>query len=108
MTTTPIDERRLPAMYLIWPIHQLPSAPAAVISDGYAVRPCLEHDLGALRAVIDSEEPINDAAWESFRDRIVPGGAFLIIEASSGRPVATASASHNPRATRYYFPFGGE
>jgi mycothiol synthase len=103
-----IDERRLPAMYLVWPIAQLPVAPAAVVSDGYVVRQCLEHDLSALRAVIDSDEPISDQAWESFRDRIIPGGAFLIVEAGSGRPVATASASHNPRATRYYFPFGGE
>ena len=108
MTATMIDERRLPAMYLVWPIAQLPVAPAAVVSDGYVVRQCLEHDLSALRAVIDSDEPISDQAWESFRDRIIPGGAFLIVEAGSGRPVATASASHNPRATRYYFPFGGE
>jgi mycothiol synthase len=103
-----IDERQLPAMYLVWPIHRLPVVPAAVLPDGYVLRPCLEHDLSALRAVIDSDEPINDAAWESFRDHIIPGGAFLIVEAESGRPVATASASHNPRATRHYFPFGGE
>jgi mycothiol synthase len=108
MMPTPIDERQLPAMYLVWPIHQLPVAPPAVLPGGYVVRQCLEHDLSALRAVIDSDEPVNDAAWESFRDRILPGGAFLIVEAGSGQPVATASASHNPRATRFYFPFGGE
>ena len=108
MTATMIDERRLPAMYLVWPIAQLPVAPAAVVSDGYVVRQCLEHDLSALRAVIDSDEPVSDQAWDSFRDRAIPGGAFLVVEAGGGRPVATASASHNPRATRYYFPFGGE
>src|SRR5262249_29591407 len=108
MTTTMIDERQLPAMYMVWPIAQLPVAPAAVVADGYVVRQCLERDLSALRAVIDADEPINDQAWETFRDRIIPGGAFLIVEAGSGRPVATASASHNPRATRCYFPFGGE
>ena len=32
----------------------------------------------------------------------------MLVEAGGGRPIATASASHNPRATRYYFPFGGE
>jgi mycothiol synthase len=103
-----IDERLLPAMYMVWPIARQPVAPSPAVPDGYAVRQCLEGDLDALRAVIDADEPINDRAWESFRDQILPGGAFLIVEPGSGSPVATASACHNPRATRYYFPFGGE
>jgi GNAT superfamily N-acetyltransferase len=45
-------------------------------------------------------------AWASFLDRIVPGGGGLVVQADSSGPVATASALHNPRATRYYFPFG--
>jgi mycothiol synthase len=107
MTATMNDERQSPAMYMVWPISRLPVAPAPVVSDGYSVR-CLEDDLSAVRAVIDSDEPIDDQAWEAFRDGIIPAGAFLIVETSSGKPVATASALHNPRATRYYFPFGGE
>jgi mycothiol synthase len=103
-----IDERLLPAMYMVWPILQLPVAPAAVIPNSYAVKRCGDRDLSALRAVIDADEPVSDQAWDSFRDRIIPGGAFLIVEAEGGRPIATASASHNPKATRYYFPFGGE
>jgi hypothetical protein len=103
-----IDERHLPAMYMVWPIPRLPVAPAAVIPNSYALDRCLDRDLSAVRAVIDSDEPISDQAWQSFRDRIIPGGAFLVVEAGGGRPIATASASHNPRATRYYFPFGGE
>jgi mycothiol synthase len=97
------DERQLPAMYMVWPLNRLPAAPA-----GYVVRRCRESDLSAARAVVHSDEPVSDAAWESFQDRIVPGGAFVIAQADGGRPVATASASHNPRATRHYFPFGGE
>jgi mycothiol synthase len=108
MRAATFDERQLPAMYMVWPISRLPIAPAAAVADGYAVRQCPERDLSALRAVIDADEPISDPAWDGFRDRIIPGGAFLVVEAGSGRPVATASASHNPRATRYYFPFGGE
>ena len=108
MTATAIDERQLPAMYMVWPVHRLPAAPVPAVPSGYVVRQCLEPDLSAARAVIDSDEPVSDQAWESFRDRIVPGGAFLIVEAARGKPVATASASHNPRATRHYFPFGGE
>jgi GNAT superfamily N-acetyltransferase len=108
MTETPIDERLLPAMYMVWPISRLPVAPEAVLPVGYAAERCLEPDLSAVRAVIDSDEPVSDQAWQSFRDQVLPGGAFVVVEAASGRPVATASASHNPRATRYYFPFGGE
>jgi mycothiol synthase len=103
-----IDERQLPAMYMVWPISRQPVTPAAVMPDGYAATPCLDRDLSVLRSVIDSDEPVGDQAWETFRDRIVPAGAFLVVEARGGRPVATASALHNPRATRYYFPFGGE
>jgi len=108
MRAATIDERQLPAMYMVWPISRLPAAPAAVIPAGYAAERCLDRDLSAVRAVIDSDEAISDQAWDSFRDRIIPGGAFLVVEAGGGRPIATASASHNPRATRYYFPFGGE
>jgi mycothiol synthase len=108
MEPASIDERQLPAMYMVWPILRLPVAPAPAIPDGYAVDRCFDRDLSAVRAVIDSDEPVSDQAWDSFRDHILPGGAFLIVEASGGRPVATASASHNPRATRHYFPFGGE
>ena len=103
-----IDERQLPAMYMVWPIARQPVAPAAVIPSGYAVGRCLDLDLSAVRAVIDSDEPVSDQTWDAFRDRIIPGGAFLVVEEGGGTPVATASASHNPRATRYYFPFGGE
>jgi mycothiol synthase len=108
MAATTIDERQSPALYMVWPLERLPAAPVAAVPDGYAVRRCHEHDLSAVRGVIDSDEPIGDKAWDLFRDRIVPGGAFLLVHADSGKPVATASASHNPRASRYYFPFGGE
>jgi mycothiol synthase len=106
--TTATDERQLPALYMVWPIHRLPSPPVALLPSGYVVRSCLDQDLSAVRTLIDADGPINDKAWECFRDRIVPGGAFLITHTESGKPVATASAVHNPRATRHYFPFGGE
>jgi mycothiol synthase len=108
MTAAVIDERQLPAMYLVWPIDRLPAAPEAAIPGEYVLRACLESDLGAVRTLLNADGPVPDAAWEDFRDRIVPGGAFLIAQRGSGHPVATASAVHNPRATRYYFPFGGE
>jgi mycothiol synthase len=108
MAATATDERLLPAMYMVWPINQLPAAPVPTVPSGYVVRQCLKPALSAVRAVIDSDEPVSDQAWELFRDLIVPGGAFLIVEDARGKSVATASAAHNPRATRHYFPFGGE
>jgi len=105
---TTSDERQLPAMYMVWPIHRLPAAPANVIPAGYVARACHEPDLRAVRTLIDSDGPISGRAWDDFRDRIVPGGAFLITQSESGQAVATASAVHNARATRHYFPFGGE
>lgn len=102
------DERRLPAMYMVWPVHRLPTVPGFVVPAGYVVRSCHNPDLEALRRLIDADGPISGPAWDEFRDHILPGGAFLVDEERSGRPVATASALHNPRATRHYFPFGGE
>jgi mycothiol synthase len=108
MAATATDERLLPAMYMVWPIDRLPRAPEAIIPSGYIARTCLGPDLGAVRTLIDADGPIGEKAWEHFLDRIVPDGAFLILHVESGQPVATASAIHNPRATRHYFPFGGE
>jgi mycothiol synthase len=108
MSASAVDEHQLPAMYMVWPINRLPSPLPPDIPDGYVVRRGLESDLGPVRTLIDSDGPISDRAWEDFLDRIVPEGAFLAVHAESGLPVATASAIHNPRATRHYFPFGGE
>ncbi len=107
MTGSMSSERLLPAMYMVWPLNRLPAAPEPALPHGYCVRTC-EADLSALRSLIDADGPIHDRAWESFLDRLVPRGVLLAVHTESGRPVATASAVHNPRATRYYFPFGGE
>jgi mycothiol synthase len=103
-----MDERLLPAMYMVWPIDRFPAAPCEPTPKGYAVRKRSAPDLGAVRRLIDIDEPIADEAWEWLVDQILPSGAFLIDHLESRDPVATACAVHNPRATRYYFPFGGE
>jgi mycothiol synthase len=108
VTATASDERNLPAMCMVWPVNRLPFPPAAGVPIGYEARRCAAQDLSAVRNLIVSDLPLTDLAWESFLDRVVPGGAFLITHAESGEAVATASAVHNPRAARYYFPFGGE
>src|SRR5262249_15721732 len=43
-----------------------------------------------------------------FRDAVVPDGMFVIQERASSAWVGTISAVHNPAATRFYFPGGGE
>jgi mycothiol synthase len=103
-----MDERQLPAMYMVWPIDRLPTVPTCAIPAGYVGRTRDDLEMPAVRALIDADEPISDRAWDDFRDHILPGGAFVIAHSETGRPVATASAVHNPRATRHYFPFGGE
>jgi mycothiol synthase len=108
MEVAAIDERLLPAMYMVWSIDRLPALPARVVPEGYVLRTCTGSDLNAVRTLIDTDGPIGDKEWEHFVDRILPSGAFLSIQAESGSPVGTASAMHNPRATRYYFPFGGQ
>jgi mycothiol synthase len=95
-------------MYMVWPIDRLPTAPAVAVPAGYVLTSGSDSDLNAVRTLLDADEPVPEPAWRDFRDRIVPGGAVLVTERAAGRLVATASASHNPCATRFYFPFGGE
>lgn len=102
------DERALPAMYMVWPIDRFPAPPLAALPSGYAVQNSSRPDLSAARRLIDADGPISDKVWESFVEKILPRGMFLIDHTQSLTPVATASALHNPRATRFYFPFGGE
>jgi mycothiol synthase len=102
------DERCLPAMYMVRPFNRLPTVPERADPVGYLIRAYREAEVGIVRGLVDVDGPLTERAWEDFRDRIIPGGTFLGIHVASGTPVATASAIHNPRATRYYFPFGGE
>jgi mycothiol synthase len=51
---------------------------------------------------------LSDSGWVRFRDSVVPDGMFIVEERSSSSWVGTISAVHNPAATRFYFPGGGE
>jgi mycothiol synthase len=106
--TDPLDERTLPAMYTVWPTNRLQSPPIRALPSDYAIAACAEDDLPSVRRLIDADEPIPEQAWSWLCDRILPAGAIGITHRPSGRLVATACAVHNPRATRHYFPFGGE
>jgi mycothiol synthase len=51
---------------------------------------------------------LDEQEWKDYKDRMLPGGLFLIIHSRTGSLAATAGATHNPNPGRYYFPFGGE
>ena len=51
---------------------------------------------------------MTDAYWQDYLERVLPHGLFMLWHTTSNAAVATAGAIHNPRGSRYYFPFGGE
>jgi mycothiol synthase len=51
---------------------------------------------------------VSDSQWRRFGDSVVPDGLFVVLERASSAWVGTISAVHNPAATRFYFPGGGE
>jgi len=106
MMTT--DERELPCLYLMWPGRLPGEAPALEVVEGYVLRAYAGGDDGALRRLLESEGwGVSDEEWREYKDRILPGGLFVVADAS-GEVVGTAGAVHNPNPGRYYFPFGGE
>jgi mycothiol synthase len=86
-----IDERQLPAMLMVWPIERLPSVPQAAVPGGYIGRTCLEPDRGVALTLIAGEWPEEEERQHAFDD-VLPGGAFLMVHAETGEPVATAIA----------------
>lgn len=105
----PLDEHSLPGLYLLWPEHLLSEAPGAGIPAGYVARPYAVGDDVALHRLLECENwVVADQEWQDYKDRVLPNGLFVIVHADTNILVATAGAVHNPNASRYYFPFGGE
>jgi mycothiol synthase len=103
------DEHKLPCLYLLWPRHLSLGPPRAEIPGGYVSRPYVEGDDVALRQLLGREGwGMADDEWQGYKDKILPGGLFLLLHADTRILVATAGAAHNPNPGRYYFPFGGE
>jgi ribosomal protein S18 acetylase RimI-like enzyme len=103
----PEAERRLPALYMLWP-HERGTPAAPALPAGYALRAVASEHLDAARPVVEMDGLLGDAQWAAFRNQVVPDGLFLAEGPGSAGPVGTASAVHNPAATRFYFPGGGE
>lgn len=102
------DESTLPAPYLLWPQSLLTAQPELSIPDGYEIRPYRAGDEHALYPLFLAEGwPMDDTSWRDYLDCVLPQGLSLLWHSTSNFPVGTAGAVHNPRAARYYFPFGG-
>jgi mycothiol synthase len=100
-------EDTTPAMYMLWPQENpLPAIPA--IPAAYSLSTVVSEKIEDARPVIEMDGPLSDAAWRQFRDAVVPDGTFVIRERVSSACVGVVSAVHNPAATRFYFPGGGE
>src|SRR5215470_2320662 len=100
-------ESNEPAMYMLWPRRlsapALPPIPAA-----YNLLAIASEEFDKARPVIEMDGPLSDGAWSWFRNSVVPDGMFVMEERASSTRVGTISGVHNPAATRFYFPGGGE
>ena len=102
----PIAERSVPAMYMLWQGHSPRAIPPIPVA--YSLSPIVSEDMDNARPFIELDGPRSDSAWSQFRDAVVPDGMFVVQERGSSAWVGTISAVHNPAATRFYFPGGGE
>jgi GNAT superfamily N-acetyltransferase len=60
------------------------------------------------RSIVEADGVVTDNEWQRYRDSLVPDGLFAILDRESSEWVGCIGASHNPAATRFYFPGGGE
>lgn len=94
-------------MYMLWP--QDRPTPALISNPaGYNLSVVLSEDMDKARPLIEMDGPLTDSGWRRFLDSVVPDGMFVVEEQTSFSWVGTISAVHNPAATRFYFPGGGE
>ena len=99
-------ERQRPALYMVLRPEARWRAPA--VSSSYEIVAVPSEEIALARPVVELDGALTDAQWEQFTDRVLPDGLFLARERKSGRWVGTASAVHNPRGGRFFFPGGGE
>ena len=95
------------AMYMLWP-HGRSTPVVPPIPVAYNLSTIVSEDIDKARPLIEIDGPLSDSAWNQFRDAVVPDGIFVIQERASSAWVGTISAVHNPAASRFYFPGGGE
>jgi GNAT superfamily N-acetyltransferase len=99
------DERALKALYMLRPPGAAAQPP---LSLAFAIGSVPNERLHIARAIVELDGPLSDPAWQSFSDAVLPDGLFIAREGATERLVGTASAVHNPRGSRFFFPGGGE
>lgn len=103
------DESSLPAPYMLWPTAPLAAPRHILLPAGYEFRPYRAGDERSLYPLFEQEGwPMTDTHWQEYLERVLPQGLFILWHTVSNTAIATAGAIHNPRGSRYYFPFGGE
>jgi ribosomal protein S18 acetylase RimI-like enzyme len=100
-------ERGRPAMYMLWP-HDRPTPQVPTLAAGFRLRILAPEHLDQARQTVEIDGALSHTQWSRFRDQILPDGLFVVEEQQSSTWVGTVSAIHNPDATRFYFPGGGE
>src|SRR5215831_3404748 len=103
------DERTRPALYMVWSRDWMLTPPRVMLGDAYELRLYHHSDEQQLYPLFHAEGwHIAQRDWQDYLDRVIPNGLFVLWHRPSALPMGTAGAIHNPRAGRYYFPFGGE
>ena len=102
-----VPESTTPAMYMLWP-HGRPTPAIPSIPVAYSLSMVVSEDIDKARPVIEIGGSLSYSEWTRFRNAVVPDGMFVIQERASSAWVGAISALHNPAATRFYFPGGGE
>jgi mycothiol synthase len=83
--------------------------PVIEMHNNYYLSTYKDSDKDHYMELIESEGwKLNEEQFESFYNRILPEGLFIMKERETGHIVSTAVALHNPTSSHYYFPFGGE
>jgi GNAT superfamily N-acetyltransferase len=100
-------EKHRPALYMLWTAGPA-MPPEPIPPPGYSVLPVRSERIDGALPVVELDGVLSDAQWASFRDQVVPDGLFIAQQSGSKEAVGTISAVHNPAATRFYFPGGGE
>lgn len=104
---TPSSQLQGPALYMLWPIERsLPDVPP--LPDGYKICTIASDQVEKARPFIQLVGDISDSQWRRYCDLVVPDGLFVVTHAASSGYVGSIGAMHNPAATRFYFPGGGE
>jgi GNAT superfamily N-acetyltransferase len=99
-------ERQRPAMYMLWPSDR--PAPKLSLAPGFRLRALASENIDQVRQTVEIDGRLTDTQWNNFRNQVLPDGLFVVEDREPSGWVGTVSAVHNPAATRFYFPGGGE